>query len=96
MNANGEIKSYNVFVKFRNLSYYNASYCNQDFQRDFDQTVSVDAGNSFVFHNAYPFATYYVQVQAVNGAEVSEWSKPETCETLPGEEFDVLQADERS
>jgi hypothetical protein len=84
-NPRGDIQSYNVFIKFLNFSYFNPTACKNNFQTDFEKFVMADAGNELTFNEAFPFASYSIQVQAKNREEVSEYSSPpETCETLPG------------
>lgn len=89
-NPNGIIKSYDVYIRFREFSYYNPSHCDDSFQKEFEEKVFVEAGNSYVFQNAFPYASYYVLVQAVNGEETSGYSSTEISETLPGEKFDIF------
>lgn len=84
-NANGEIKNYNVFVQFSNFSYYNSIECNDEFKKEINELVMVDAYKNYTFIGALPYATYYIQVQVVNSGDyTSDFSNLITFETLPG------------
>jgi hypothetical protein len=84
LNPRGEIKSYNIFIKFMTFKYLNPSACKTDFKREYEDYVLVDAGNEFTFREAFSYASYSIQVQAKNGEEVSWYTALQTCETLPG------------
>lgn len=82
-NPNGEIKSYSIFIRFLNFSYFNPPQCAYSFE-DVEEKVTADGENKYFFRHALPYATYSIQVQAQNGEEVSGYSKFETCTTLSG------------
>lgn len=88
LNPRGEIKNYNIFIKFIDFSYFNPSYCFNDFAKEFEDSVMVDARNEFTFRQAFPFASYSIQIQAKNGEDVSDYTTtPQTCETFSGLKF---------
>lgn len=84
LNPRGEIKSYNIFIKFMTFKYFNPSACKTDFKKEYEEFVLVDAGNEFTFKEAFSYASYSIQIQAKNGEEVSLYTPLQTCETLAG------------
>lgn len=87
-NPNGEIKHYNVYVKFSNFSYYNPIECDNDFKKEVTEILMVDVNREYTFHEALPYAEYFIQVQVLNSGDyTSDFSNFVTCKTLPGAEL---------
>jgi hypothetical protein len=81
---NGVIKNYKIAIQFLNFSYFIPSTCNNDFKKSFEEVVLADSGNNFTFQEAFPYASYMIQVGAINGEEASGFSDKQTVTTLPG------------
>lgn len=90
-NPYGEIKHYNVYVKFSNFSYYNPIECDNDFKREVTEILMVDVNREYTFHEALPYAEYFIQVQVLNSGDyTSDFSNFVTCKTLPGAELNLI------
>lgn len=81
---NGEFKKYNIYIFFGNFSYFNPSNCVTDFKKKVDDIVNSEADTNYIFEDAIPAATYFIQVQVENNGYQSDFSSVLTCETQPG------------
>jgi hypothetical protein len=80
----GTIKSYKVAIRFLSFSYFVPDRCDDAFEKSFEERVSADSENRFMFQAPFPFANYVVQVFSNNSEAMSGPSDSKYVETLTG------------
>lgn len=84
-NPYGEIKSYDIFVKFSDFFYHNPINCNQEFKTEVKEVVRVEADRNYTFYDALPNTAYNIMVNVLNSGDLpSGFSEMKTSETLSG------------
>ncbi|KAG5674932.1 hypothetical protein PVAND_004876 [Polypedilum vanderplanki] len=72
----GKIKSYTIYIKFAEFNYFNPSYCNKSFDKEFHVTIQEEEKRIFTFKFGEPSSKYQIQMKVANGAKESAYSEP--------------------
>lgn len=89
-NVFGELRSYDIHIKFGAFEFYNPPSCANDFEDTTEDTIRDPNTRNYVFDKALPYASYLIQVKASNNEATSAYSSLRECKTLPGGLLEIL------